>query len=53
MNRLLSVYCLGHDPTYKEIDKVSFDVSSEAYRKLLKAKIAEISKEGLYEFNFG
>jgi len=29
MNRLLSVYCLGHDPLYKEIDKVSFDVSSE------------------------
>src|SRR2546423_7649333 len=48
MNRLLGGYRLGHDPTYKEIDKVSFDVSSEAYRKLLKAKIAEISKEGLY-----
>ena len=42
MNRLLSVYCLGNDPLYKEIDKVSFDVSSEAYRKLLKAQIAEI-----------
>ena len=42
MNRLLSVYCLGHDPLYKEIDKVSFDVSSEDYRKLLKVKIAEI-----------
>ena len=42
MNRLLSVYCLGHDPLYKEIDKVSFDVSSEEYRKLLKVKIAEI-----------
>ncbi len=42
MNRLLSIYCLGNDPVYKEIDKVSFDVSSEAYRKLLKVKIAEI-----------
>jgi len=42
MNRLLSVYCLGNDPTYKDIDKVSFDVSSEAYRKLLKVKTAEI-----------
>src|SRR2546429_238488 len=31
-----------HDPLYKEIDKVSFDVSSEDYRKLLKVKIAEI-----------
>src|SRR5437660_6732179 len=50
MNRLLSVYCLGHDPTYKEIDKVSFDVSSEAYRKLLKVKTAEIklSKDPLF-----
>src|SRR6266446_5450815 len=27
MNRLLSVYCLGNDPVYKDIDKVSFDVS--------------------------
>src|SRR5258706_14003476 len=25
MNRLLSVYCLGNDPTYKDIDRVSFD----------------------------
>jgi hypothetical protein len=42
MDRLLSVYCLGNDPTYKDIDKVSFDVSSEAYGKLLKVKTAEI-----------
>jgi len=50
MNRLLSIYCLGNDPVYKEIDKVSFDVSSEAYRKLLKVKIAEIklSKDPLF-----
>jgi len=50
MNRLLSVYCLGHDPLYKEIDKVSFDVTSEEYRKLLKVKIAEIklSKDALF-----
>ncbi len=50
MNRVLSVYCLGHDPTYKEIDKVSFDVSSEAYRKLLRVKTAEIklSKDPLF-----
>lgn len=50
MNRLLSVYCLGNDPTYKDIDKVSFDVSSEAYRKLLKVKTAEIklSKDLLF-----
>ena len=42
MNRLLSVYGLGKDPFYKNIDKVSFDVSSEEYRKLLKVKIREI-----------
>src|SRR5205814_9901761 len=42
MDRLVSVYCVGNDPTYKDIDKVSFDVSSEAYGKLLKVKIAEI-----------
>ena len=50
MNRLLRIYCLGKDPFYKNIDKVSFDVSSEEYRKLLKAKIAEIklSKDSLF-----
>jgi DUF218 domain-containing protein len=42
INRVLSVYGLGHDPLYKDIDRVSFDVSSEAYRKLLKMKLAEI-----------
>src|SRR5882672_2620161 len=50
MNRLLRIYCLGKDPFYKDIDKVSFDVSSEEYRKLLKVKIAEIklSNESLF-----
>jgi hypothetical protein len=42
MNRLLRVYCLGKDPFYKDIDRVSFDVSSEAYRKLLQQKLTEI-----------
>jgi hypothetical protein len=42
MNRLLRVYCLGKDPFYKDIDKVSFDVSGAAYPKLLQAKMAEI-----------
>ena len=42
MNRILSVYGLGKDPRYKDIDRVSFDVSSETYRNLLKAKVAEI-----------
>ncbi len=42
MNRLLSVYCLGKNPFYKHIDRVSFDVSSEEYRKLLQVKIREI-----------
>jgi hypothetical protein len=50
LNRLLSIYCLGNDPVYKDIDKVSFDVSSEEYRKILKAKIKEIklSKDPLF-----
>jgi DUF218 domain len=43
MNRLLRVYGLGKDPFYKNIDRVSFDVSSQEYRKLLKAKLAEIT----------
>ena len=42
MNRLLSIYGLGKNPFYKDIDKVSFDVSSEEYLKLLKVKIREI-----------
>ena len=42
MNRLLSVYGLGKNPFYKDIDKVSFDVSSDEYRRLLKAKLREI-----------
>ncbi|HEX6189911.1 MAG TPA: YdcF family protein [Pyrinomonadaceae bacterium] len=42
MNRLLSVYGLGKNPYYKDIDRVSFDVSSEEYRGLVKAKLAEI-----------
>ncbi|HXI23980.1 MAG TPA: YdcF family protein [Pyrinomonadaceae bacterium] len=42
MNRILSVYGLGKDPRYKDIDRVSYDVSTERYRNLLKAKIAEI-----------
>src|SRR5882724_657119 len=50
MNRLLRIYCLGKDPFYKDIDRVSFDVSSEDYRKLLKLKITEIklSKDPLF-----
>ena len=50
MNRLLRIYCLSKDPFYKDIDKVSLDVSSEEYRKLLKVKIAEIklSKGSLF-----
>jgi hypothetical protein len=42
MNRLLRVYALGKDPFYKNIDRVSFDVSSEEYRQLLRTKLAEI-----------
>ncbi len=42
MNELLSVYCLGKDPVYKDIDRVSFDVSKEEYPKLLKTKLTQI-----------
>jgi hypothetical protein len=50
MNRLLRIYGLGKDPFYKNIDRVSFDVSSENYRKLLQEKLAEIklTKEPLF-----
>lgn len=50
MNRLLTVYGLGRNPFYKNIDRVSFDVSSEEYRNLLKTKLAEIqlSKDPLF-----
>jgi hypothetical protein len=50
INRLLRIYCLGKDPFYKDIDRISFDVSSEAYRKLLKLKMTEIkfSKDPLF-----
>ena len=50
MNRLLRIYALGKDPFYKDIDKVSFDVTSEEYRKLLQAKLSEIklSKDTLF-----
>jgi DUF218 domain len=46
MNRILSVYGLGEDPRYKDIDRVSYDVSTATYRKLLKAKIGEIRFAG-------
>ena len=50
LNRILSVYCLGKNPYYKDIDRVSFDVSKEDYRNLLRAKIKEIesSKDVLF-----
>ena len=50
MNRVLSVYCLGKDPRYKDIDKVSLDVTKEDYVNLLKAKTSEIrlSKDALF-----
>lgn len=50
MNRVLSVYGLGKNPFYKDIDRVSFDVSSDEYRQVLKLKVAEIklSKDPLW-----
>jgi len=43
LNRILNVYGLGKDPRYPAIDRVSFDVSSETYRDLIKAKVGEIA----------
>jgi len=50
MNRLLRIYGLGQNPFYKDIDRVSFDVSTPEYVKLLKEKTTEIehSKEPLF-----
>ena len=42
LNRILNVYGLGKDPRYPAIDKVSFDVSSETYRNLIKAQVGKI-----------
>jgi DUF218 domain len=42
LNRILDIYCQGKAPRYPAIDKVSFEVSTEAYRNLLKSKAAEI-----------
>jgi len=46
LDRILSVYGLGKDPAYKDIDRVSFDVSKSAYRDLLSAKLKEIKFSG-------
>jgi hypothetical protein len=43
INRILSVYCLGKDPRYKDIDKISFDVTTKDYRDRLQAKIKELA----------
>lgn len=50
MNRILRVYGLGKNPFYKDIDRVSFDVSSDEYRDLVKTRIAEIrlNKDSLF-----
>lgn len=50
LNRILNVYCLGKDPTYKNIDRVSFDVSKKDYSDSLRQRIKEIefSKDVLF-----
>lgn len=42
VNHVLDVFLLGKDAKYKDIDNVSYDVNSEEYQKILKAKVAEI-----------
>jgi DUF218 domain len=50
LNRVLSVYALGKDPAYKDIDRVSFDVSKREYSDLLSTKLKAIkfSKQSLF-----
>jgi|ERR1051326_1674020 hypothetical protein len=50
LNRILSVYGLGKDPRYKDIDRVSFDVNTEDYRNRLKTRILKIklSQDSLF-----
>ena len=50
LNRILNVYCLGKDPRYPAIDKVSFDVSAQSYTDLIKTKIAatKLSNDPLF-----
>ncbi len=38
INRILDVYGVGKDPKYKDIDRVSFDVSKPEYVNLIRAK---------------
>jgi hypothetical protein len=50
LNRILNVYDRGNDPAYKNIDRVSFDVSKSDYSDLLSTKLKQIklSKEPLF-----
>lgn len=42
LNHILDVYGLGKDALYKDIDNVSYQVKSDEYRQILKAKISQI-----------
>lgn len=42
LNHILDVYGLGKDALYKAIDNANYDVSGDEYKKILKAKVAEI-----------
>ena len=50
LNRILNVYCLGKDPRYPAIDKVSFDVSAQSYSDLIRSKIVatKLSNDPLF-----
>lgn len=43
VNHILDVFGLGKDSAYKDIDNVSYDVNSDEYRQILKAKVGEIN----------
>ena len=43
MNNILKIYGLGENPRYAEIDKVSYEVDSEAYQQLIQSKFNQLS----------
>ena len=42
INNIIDVYDAGHPPRYKDIDSVSYDVNSAAYKRILRATAAVI-----------
>lgn len=45
INNIIDVYVAGIDPLYKDIDKVSFDVNSQAYLTQLKIQLNSVKND--------